>query len=113
MKPRVAIVAYSQETSSFTTQRTTLDTFRAYGLAEGPAVLENRSNHEIGGFLHELQAAGFEWEPCPVIHATAGAHGPLTACDPHLVRGAHHRGHTGRGPARRRLPGPARRRRGR
>ena len=78
MKPRVAIVAYSQETSSFTTQRTTLDTFRAYGLAEGPAVLENRSNHEIGGFLHELQAAGFEWEPCPVIHATAGAHGPLT-----------------------------------
>ena len=79
MKPRVAIVAYSQETSSFTTQRTTLDTFRAYGLAEGPAVLENRSNHEIGGFLHELQAAGFEWEPCPVIHATAGAHGPLTA----------------------------------
>ena len=79
MKPRVAIVAYSQETSSFTTQRTTLDTFRAYGLAEGPAVLENRSNHEIGGFLHELQAAGFDWEPCPVIHATAGAHGPLTA----------------------------------
>ena len=79
MKPRVAIVAYTQETSSFTTQRTTLDTFRAYGLAEGPAVLENRSNHEIGGFLHELQAAGFDWEPCPVIHATAGAHGPLTA----------------------------------
>ena len=79
MRPRVAIVAYSQETSSFTTQRTTLDTFRAYGLAEGPAVLENRFNHEIGGFLHELQAAGFEWEPCPVIHATAGAHGPLTA----------------------------------
>ena len=78
MRPRVAIVAYTQETSSFTTQRTTLDTFRAYGLAEGPAVLENRFNHEIGGFLHELQAAGFEWEPCPVIHATAGAHGPLT-----------------------------------
>ena len=79
MRPRVAIVAYTQETSSFTTQRTTLDTFRAYGLAEGPAVLENRSNHEIGGFLHELQAAGFEWEPCPVIHATAGPYGPLTS----------------------------------
>ena len=79
MRPRVAIVAYTQETSSFTTQRTTLDTFQAYGLAEGPAVLENRSNHEIGGFLQELEAAGFHWEPCPVIHATAGAHGPLTA----------------------------------
>ena len=78
MRPRVAIVAYTQETSTFTAQRTTLDTFRAYGLAEGPAVLENRTNHEIGGFLHELEAAGFDWQPCPVIHATAGAHGPLT-----------------------------------
>ncbi len=49
MNPRVAIVAYTQETSTFTPQRTTLDTFRAYGLAEGAAALENRSNHEIGG----------------------------------------------------------------
>ena len=78
MSPRVAIVAYTQETSTFTSQRTTLDTFREYGLVEGPAALENRSNHEVGGFLHELETAGFDWQPCPLIHATAGAHGPLT-----------------------------------
>ena len=41
----MAVVAYSQETSSFTVQRTSIETFRAYGLAEA-AVLENRSGHD-------------------------------------------------------------------
>ena len=79
MTPRVAIVVFSQETSSFNIQPTTVETFEAYGLVEGADVLADRSGHEIGGFLQETERAGLDWEPCPVIYASAGAHGPLTA----------------------------------
>jgi microcystin degradation protein MlrC len=75
---RIAIASYGQETSSFSPALTTLDTFRQYGLYEGRDILTHcRGVASIGGFLETVDDA-MDWEPIPIIHGWAGAHGPLT-----------------------------------
>ncbi len=75
---RIAIASFGQETSSFSPALTTLDTFRQYGLYEGQEVLRHcRGVPAVGGFL-EVVDETIDWEPVPIIHGWAGAHGPLT-----------------------------------
>lgn len=78
---RIAIAEIGQETCSFTPVRTTLDTFRQYGLYEGDQVLARRADGPgaISGFLAAARAEAVPLEPLPIISAWAGASGPLTA----------------------------------
>ncbi|MBK36972.1 MAG: microcystin degradation protein MlrC [Gemmatimonadetes bacterium] len=88
MPIRIAIASYGQETSSFSPELTTLDTFRQYGLHEGKDILENcRGVASVGGFLETVDAA-IDWEPLPIIHGWAGANGPLT---PETLEFFHHK----------------------
>ena len=78
---RIAIAEIGQETCSFTPVKTTLDTFRQYGLYEGDDVLTYRSQGSgtVAGFLRAVREEGVALEPVPIISAWAGASGPLTA----------------------------------
>ncbi len=75
---RVAIASYGQETSSFSSVPTTVETFRLYGLFEGHEVLEEcRGVGAVGGFLEVMDEAA-EWTPLPLFHGWAGASGPVS-----------------------------------
>ena len=77
---RVAIAEFSQETSSFSPVATTVDTFKLYGLYEGQTVLEKiKGVGAIGGFVAAANELGVEWTPLPLLRATAGASGIITA----------------------------------
>ena len=78
---RVAIAHVSQETCSFTPSRTTIDSFRRYGLYEGDEILDKlRGIGPIGGFLDEAERLQIDYTPLPLLHASGGAAGgPLTA----------------------------------
>ena len=76
---RVAIASYGQETSSFSSVPTTVETFRLYGLFEGHEVLEEcRGVGAVGGFLEVMDEAA-EWTALPLFHGWAGASGPVSA----------------------------------
>jgi microcystin degradation protein MlrC len=76
---RIAIAHIGQETGSFTPTRTTLDTFRQFGLYEGAAILDKmRGVGPIGGFLAAADEEGLDLTPLPIIQAWGGANGPLT-----------------------------------
>lgn len=76
---RIAIAEVGQETCSFSPIRTTVDTFRQYGLYEGSEVLEKRRGRAsaVAGFLQAAQEENLEPELIPIISAWAGASGPL------------------------------------
>ena len=78
---RIAIAEVGQETCSFTPVRTTIDTFRQYGLYEGEAVLEQRARGRgaLAGFLAAAAEDAPEMVPLPILSAWAGANGALTA----------------------------------
>lgn len=77
---RIAIAHIGQETGSFTPTRTTLETFRQFGLYEGDEVLTKmRGVGPIGGFLAAAEEEGIDLVPLPIIQAWGGANGPLTA----------------------------------
>lgn len=77
---KIAIAEVGQETCSFTPVRTTVDTFRQYGLYEGQDLLDRRRGHPnaVAGFLEAAQEEGQQPELFPIISAWAGASGPLT-----------------------------------
>lgn len=76
---RIAIAHTGQETCSFTPTRTTIDTFRQYGLYEGLEMLTKLAEvGTIGGFLAAAREEGIYLTPLPLLHAWAGANGPLT-----------------------------------
>jgi microcystin degradation protein MlrC len=76
---RIAIAHIGQETSSFTPARTTIDTFRQYGLYEGAEILEKLHNiGPIGGFLAAAAEEKFDLTPLPILYAWGGANGLLT-----------------------------------
>ena len=76
---RIAIAKFGQETSSFSPVATTLDTFRLYGLYDGPEMLEKYSGvGAVGGFLDAAVEAGVEWTPVPLFGGWAGASGIIT-----------------------------------
>ncbi|MDQ3248207.1 MAG: M81 family metallopeptidase, partial [Chloroflexota bacterium] len=76
---RIAIASVGQETCSFTPVRTTLETFRQYGLYEGDEVLVKMAGvGGIGGFLAAAQYAT-DITLLPLIRGWGGANGLLTA----------------------------------
>lgn len=77
---RIAIAHIGQETCSFTPMRTTLATFRQFGLYEGADVLVKMQGvGPIGGFLAAAAEEAVDLTPLPIIQAWGGANGPLTA----------------------------------
>ncbi|CAN5713292.1 M81 family metallopeptidase [soil metagenome] len=77
---RIAIASIGQETCSFTPVRTTLATFRQYGLYEGNEILQRmRETGPIGGFLAAVEAEAIELVPLPIIRGWGSANGMLTA----------------------------------
>lgn len=76
---RIAIAEIGQETCSFTPVRTTLETFRQYGLYEGEAMFSQRPRGRgtLDGLLAAVRNEGVHFEPVPIISAWAGAGGPL------------------------------------
>jgi microcystin degradation protein MlrC len=77
---RIAIAHIGQETGSFTPTRTTLETFRQFGLYEGAEILDRmRGVGPIGGLLAAADEEGLDWTPLPILQAWGGANGPLTA----------------------------------
>ncbi|MEZ4707024.1 MAG: M81 family metallopeptidase [Caldilineaceae bacterium] len=76
---RIAIAHIGQETCSFTPTRTTIDTFRQYGLYEGAEILTKLAEvGTIGGFLAAVREEAIDLTPLPLLHAWAGANGLLT-----------------------------------
>lgn len=74
---RLGLVHVAQETCSFNPAPTTLADFEAFGLLEGPAILERLAGvAEVGGFL-EVVGAEPSVEPVPILRAFATAGGPL------------------------------------
>ena len=77
---RIAIAHVSQETCSFTPTRTTIDTFRQFGLYEGDEILSRLHGiGPMGGFLAAAEEQGAAFTPLPLLHASGVANGPLTA----------------------------------
>jgi microcystin degradation protein MlrC len=77
---RVAIANVTQETCSFTPTRTSIDAFRRYGLYEGAEILDKlRGIGTIGGFLDEADRLQVNYTPVPLLRASGGSSGPLTA----------------------------------
>ncbi|MEZ4622911.1 MAG: M81 family metallopeptidase [Caldilineaceae bacterium] len=76
---RIAIAHIGQETCSFTPTRTTVETFRQYGLYEGDELLRKLAEvGTVGGFLAAAAEERIDLTPLPLLHAWAGANGLLT-----------------------------------
>lgn len=76
---RIALAEVGQETCSFTSVRTTVDTFRQYGLYEGEEILVKRrkGTGTLAGFFRAVEEERINLDPVPIISALAGANGPL------------------------------------
>ncbi len=80
MTMRIAIAHIGQETCSFTPKRTTLETYRHFGLYEGNEILEKvLAGSVLGGFLAAAEEERIELVPLPIVRGWAGASGLLTA----------------------------------
>jgi microcystin degradation protein MlrC len=77
---RLAIADIGQETCHFTPVKTTVDTFRQYGLYEGDEILAKlgKSNGYIGAFLQAARDEKIDLDPVPIISGWGFASGPLT-----------------------------------
>ena len=77
---RIALAEIRQETCSFSTVRTTLDTFRQHRWLEGNAVIapNDEPSSGIRGFQIAAAEEDADVEPVPILDALAGASGPLT-----------------------------------
>jgi len=76
---RIAIAFYMQETSSFSPVRTTLDTFKLWGLYENDEVLEKSKTGYFRGFMDAAKESAIDWTPVPIIYGASTANGPITA----------------------------------
>ena len=77
---RIAIAHIGQETCSFTPTRTTIDTFRQFGIYTGDEILQKMQGvGPVGGFLAAAAEESLVYTPVPIIQAWAGANGTLTA----------------------------------
>jgi len=77
---RIVIAEVGQETCSFTPVRTTVDTFRQYGLYEGAELItaRRRGRGTVAGFFDRAEEEGVDLTPLPIISGWAGANGLLT-----------------------------------
>lgn len=79
MKLRIAVAKYGQETNSFSLGRTTLDTFRQFGLYQGGDVLlDGMKTGPLAGLGSACQDFGVSWTPLPLIRGWGGASGVIT-----------------------------------
>jgi microcystin degradation protein MlrC len=75
---RVATLAIGQETNDFNPLPATLDDYRAFGVHEGPAILEvMKGLGQLGGCIDAVAAAGLDVEWVPIISAWAMAGGRI------------------------------------
>ena len=76
---RVALIHISQETNDFHSVLTTLDDYRAFGIHEGAAVLENARGHgAIDGWIDAIAESGLPVEWVPIVWGSAGAGGRIS-----------------------------------
>lgn len=77
---RIAIAKFGQETSTFSSVATTIDTFAEFGIYEGDAMLDtSMSVGSLAGFLDAAAEFSLEWTALPLFSAWAGASGVITA----------------------------------
>ena len=62
-----------QETSSFSPVRTTLDTFKLWGLYENDEVLEKSKTGYFRGFMDAAKESAIDWTPVPIIYGASTA----------------------------------------
>jgi microcystin degradation protein MlrC len=76
---RVATIHIGQETNDFNPVQTTLGDFAAFGIYEGPELLERmRGRGQVGGCVDAVAASGLEVEWIPIISSWAMAGGRIT-----------------------------------
>ena len=76
---RVATIHIGQETNDFNPVQTTLGDFAAFGIYEGPELLERmRGRGQVGGCVDAVAASGLEVEWVPIISSWAMAGGRIT-----------------------------------
>ena len=76
---RIALIHISQETNSFNLVSTTLDDYRAFGILEGPDMLEQlQGRGQVGGYLAAIEASGLPVETIPIVRGWAVAGGRIT-----------------------------------
>ncbi len=76
---RVALIHISQETNDFHPVLTTLADYAAFGIHEGPAILEKaRGRAAIDGWIDAIAASGLAVEWVPIVWAVAGAGGRIS-----------------------------------
>jgi microcystin degradation protein MlrC len=76
---RVATIHIGQETNDFNPVPTRLGDFAAFGIYQGPEMLERmRGRGQVGGCVDAVAAAGLEVEWLPIISAWAMAGGRIT-----------------------------------
>lgn len=65
---RIAIAHIGQETCSFTPTRTTIDTFRQFGIYTGDEILQKMQGvGPVGGFLAAAAEESLVYTPVPII----------------------------------------------
>jgi microcystin degradation protein MlrC len=76
---RVALIHVSQETNDFHPVLTTLADYAAFGIHEGPAILEKARGHAaIDGWIDAIAASKLPVEWVPIVWAVAGAGGRIS-----------------------------------
>jgi microcystin degradation protein MlrC len=76
---RIAVIHIGQETNDFNPLPTTLDDFRAFGLYEGPEILERmKGAGQVGGCVDTVAASRLNVEWVPIVSAWAMAGGRIT-----------------------------------
>ena len=79
LKLRIAVAKYGQETNSFSLGRTTLDTFRRFGLYQGGGLLQDgMKTGPLAGLEAACRDCDFAWTPIPMIRGWGGASGIIT-----------------------------------
>lgn len=78
---RIGIIAFLHESNTFSTQPTTIHSFRQNLLLSGEAIRRemSESHHEVGGFLYGL--ASNDAEAIPLFAARALPSGPIQSAD--------------------------------
>ena len=75
---RIATIHVGQETNDFNPLPTTLDDFRAFGILEGPEILEKmQGKGQVGGCVDAVAASGMNAEWVPIVSGWAMAGGRL------------------------------------
>ena len=76
---RLALIHIAQETNDFNPIPTTLKDYEAYGVFEGPEILEKqRGVGQPGGYIAAVEASGRDVETVAIIRAFAVAGGRIT-----------------------------------